>query len=82
MLLITNNFLQNSSSDHYMQSIANYFNLNPVNIDLYIYENFTKLKLPLDKDIYKKYRNQYIKSQGSPNLYFWSIVANKIKNLK
>ena len=79
MLLITNNSLEASYSKYYIESIANHFNLNPVNIDLKNDEKLSPLNLKFDKDIYNKYREEYIKSMDSSNLDFWTIVANKLR---
>lgn len=81
MMFLTNNLLKAMPLGSTIESVACYFNLEAVNIDLNLYKKSSERHLALDEYKYKEYKEQYIKSRNSPSLYFWSIVANKLKSL-
>jgi hypothetical protein len=58
--------------------LATFFGKKLHNLNDTIEIDFTK-ELTVDRKAYRAYRNAYIKKDGSPELPFWQIVANRIK---
>ena len=38
-------------------------------------------EISINKKAYSDYKNSYIKKEGSPDKPFWSIVANRLKEI-
>ena len=80
VVFITTNKLQQSSQGPFIKLMASWFGKQPVNIDNPIAINWNE-ELTIDEEAYSKYKNCYIKKNGSENIPFWQVVSNKIKGL-
>ncbi len=80
VIFITTNKLQQSSQGSFIKLMASWFGKQPINIDNPIEIDWDK-ELTIDKEAYFRYKNCYIKKNGSEELPFWQTVSNKIKTL-
>jgi len=80
VVFITTNKLQQSSQGPFIKLMASWFSKQPINIDNPIEIDWDK-ELTIDKEAYSKYKNCYIKKNGSENIPFWQAVSNRIKTL-
>ncbi len=80
VIFITTNKLQQSSHGPFIKLMASWFGKRPINIDNPIEIDWDK-EFTIDKEAYSKYKNCYIKKNGSEDLLFWQVVNNKIKEL-
>lgn len=62
------------------RSMAASIGKKPVNID-HLTEVDWDRELSIDKDVYCKYINDYIKKPGSEDFISWQIVANRLKDI-
>lgn len=82
VIFITTKELQQSSyQGPFIKLMASWFGKLPINIDNPIEIDWDK-ELTVDKKAYSKYKNCYIKKNGSEELPFWQVVSNQIKALK
>ncbi len=79
-IFITTNKLHQSSHGPFIQLMASWFGKRPVNLDNSIKIDWDK-ELTVDEEAYAKYKNCYIKKNGSEELPFWEIVSNKVQTL-
>ena len=64
----------------FIKLMASWFGKLPINVDNSIEIDWDK-ELTVDDEAYSKYKNCYIKKNGSEELPFWQMVSNKIKTL-
>jgi hypothetical protein len=81
MVFITTNDVNRSLIDPpSIECLAGYFNKKSYNLDEDEGRNVDLEKeLQVDVERYKTYKNEYIKKDGTEELLFWQIVANRIK---
>jgi hypothetical protein len=79
MLFITTNDIERSSLGSFIRTFTSLFNKTPINIDKPLLINWEK-ELFVNKEAYQQYINDYIKMPGSPDIPFWEIVAERLKN--
>ena len=80
MIFITTDRLEKTEDGDYISKFASYFRKMPINIsrnsdidlerELFVYE-----------EGYAKYKHDFIKIEGTEEIPFWQVVANKIKSL-
>jgi len=80
VLFITTDELENSFVKPWIDVMAAYLDKKAINIDeslnLKVEEIFR-----INEDAYNKYKNDYIKKEGTEEGLFWQLVANKIKKI-
>lgn len=75
---VTSDKIDNCFEGPYLREVAYQLGNIPINLD----KNFKIDELPrVDKEIYDKYRNSYIKKDGTPETPFWQIFSDRIKNI-
>ena len=80
VIFITTNELQQSSMGPFIELMASWFGKQSININNPIELDWDK-ELTVDEVAYSKYKNCYIKKNGSEDIPFWQVVSNKIKTL-
>lgn len=80
IIFITTDELQRSPQGVWIQNMASVFNKRAHNLDRGSDINIDS-ELYVDNKAYDNYKNDYIKRENSPELPFWQIVAEGIKNL-
>ena len=80
VIFITTNQLERSFNGPSIKAMASWLGKQPVNIDNPMEIDWDK-ELTVDEEAYSKYKNCYIKKNGSEELPFWKIVSNKIRTL-
>lgn len=80
MIFITTDILQKTTYGRRCKSIAFCLGKTEINISQKINIDIGK-ELLVNKEIYAKYKNDYIKVKGSEELPFWQVVSSKIKSL-
>ena len=80
VIFVTTNKLEQSSQEPFITEMASWFGKQPINIDSPTEIDWDK-ELTVDKEAYSKYKNSYIKKNGSEELPFWQVVSNKIRGL-
>lgn len=66
--------------DPSIEWLASYFGKTVNNLDLSP-EIDLESEMRVDDDLYRRYLNDYIKMEHSPDIPLWDIVANKIRNI-
>jgi hypothetical protein len=79
VVFITTKKLQQSSQGEFIKLIASWFGKLPINIDNPIAIDWDK-ELTVDEKAYSKYKNCYIKKNGSEDIPFWQAVSKRIKS--
>lgn len=72
--------LKNSFHGPLLNFMASMFSKKVINLDEITFENLEK-ELFIDKKAYNAYKNDYIKKEGTEEIPFWQIVANRIKKM-
>jgi len=80
VVFITTEKLEQSPMGPFIKLMASWFGKLPININNPIEIDWDK-ELTIDKKAYSKYKNCYIKKNGSEDIPFWQGVSNKIKEL-
>ena len=80
VIFVTTDKLQQSSQRPFIKLMASWVGKQPINIDNPI-EIAWDRELTIDKEAYSKYKNCYIKKNGSEDVPFWQAVSNRIKSL-
>lgn len=80
LVFINSTGLDKSPTDMLIRTMANYFGKAPIFMDSTNKIDWEQ-QLMINLELYKKYRREYIKTEQSPDLYFWQIVANRLKQL-
>ena len=78
VIFITTNKLQQSFEGPLIKVMSSWFGKQPINIDDPLELDWEK-ELTVNEQAYSKYKNCYIKKNGSKELPFWQLVSNKIK---
>jgi hypothetical protein len=81
ILFITDTELDKSYMNPTIRSMANSFGKKPINIDQLSKNINWNKELKINKSKYRQYKMKYIKAEGTPDIPFWQIVANRIKQL-
>jgi len=79
VIFITTDKLQQSSQGPFIKLMASWFGKQPININNPIEIDWDK-ELTVDERAYSKYKNCYIKKNGSEDISFWQAVSNRIKS--
>ena len=80
LMFVTTDQHEQGDDGQYIGRLASLLDKKPINIS-------TRSTIDLEKDLtmndkaYQQYINDYIKVEGSPDIPFWEIFANKIKEL-
>lgn len=77
VFVITDDAAQYLIEDPYPQWLADYFGKKLHNLDCGFNLNFTE-EMKVNNDSYRSYQNDFIKKNGSAELPFWKIVADRI----
>lgn len=80
MVFITTDRLDGSRNGKIIRQWASNFNKTPINISRKI-DTDLKSEMWICEEYYKKYTHNFIKAEGTEELPFWQIVANKIKSI-
>jgi hypothetical protein len=80
MIFITTDELKNHLLGRRTEVTAPYFGKATINICGELNVDFKK-EFIADDTIYSKYKDDYIKIDGSDELPFWQVVSNNIKSL-
>jgi hypothetical protein len=80
LLFITTNEIEESEYSAYAIVMASAFGKRVINLNNTSAIDWDK-ELAVDEEAYDKYKNRYIKRDGTEELPFWQIVANYLKNL-
>ncbi|MGB7789236.1 hypothetical protein [Methanoregula sp.] len=85
LIFVTNDILSRQQDGllpfgRYIDTVAAAFHKKPVNIDAVNYVDWDE-EMNVDPGVYQKYRNAFIKKDGTPELPFWKIVADYIHTL-
>ncbi len=80
VLFITTNELENSFVKPWIDVMAAYLDKKAVNIDESLNLSLEEL-FRINETAYHKYKNDYIKKEGTEEGLFWQLVANKIKQI-
>jgi hypothetical protein len=79
ILFITSNMLNESIFGSYINALANWFKVSPVNIS----DINKKIELPaVDSEMYDAYISDFIKNPLTKDILFWQQVADHIKEYK
>jgi hypothetical protein len=81
IFIITNELKNNNFYNKIIESFANYFNKNPLNVSEIFLLSLNEL-MHVDLQLYEKYLHDYIKTEKSPDINSWQIKCDIIKNLK
>jgi len=81
IIFITTKKLNNTWWGMIIELMAACFNKKPVCIDMEYNLNWEN-EMTVRKEMYNKYKNDYIKKNGTEELPFWQIFANYIKMTK
>jgi hypothetical protein len=79
VIFITTDELERSIEGVWVHNVAAQFNKSVYNLNRSTEADITG-ELAVDERIYRKYKNDYIKKEGSAELAFWQIVLNRIKS--
>jgi len=79
VLFLTSNNIKKSSRGSSIEAMAIAFGKCPLNLDTN-YKNKLRDEMNISAEHYKKYRQNYIKMDGSQDCAFWEIVINTILN--
>ncbi|MFC1822594.1 hypothetical protein ACFL9T_07790 [Thermodesulfobacteriota bacterium] len=66
---------------HRIAKLAGYFKKVPVNVSKEINVDYEK-ELLIHEERYSKYKNDFIKMNGTENMPFWQVVCDRIKSFK
>lgn len=78
VLFLTSSELDCTFEGAYIREMSKWFGKKPISMDDNI-EIDWKEELKVNRDVYNHYRQSYIKEEGSEELPFWQIVANRLK---
>lgn len=78
IFVVTDDYLRHLAEDPHPEWLAKFFGKKLHNIDEGVSIDFADESY-VDKDAYRKYRNDYIKKSGSPEKTFSQIVADRIR---
>lgn len=78
ILFITSDALDQTWHGKSIDVTAKELEKKPVNVD-HLQNEPWELQLPVDPQIYQRYRENYIKITGSPEMYFWEIAGDYLK---
>jgi hypothetical protein len=81
LFITTNKIGQSPIQGRYIQVMAGVLNKAPVNLDEPFYLNWEK-ELTVDRAAYARYREAFIKKNGSPEKPCWQIFADFLKMLE
>lgn len=80
IIFITTDSLKRSIEGPWIETMAGLFNKKPINISN-SFEIDPRKEMIVDEVIYNDYRNAYIKRNGTEDMPFWKIVADRVKPL-
>lgn len=80
MFVVTDDYLRHLAEDPHPQWLAKYFSKKLHNLDNKIAIDLDEESY-IDRDAYRSYRNDYIKKEGSPEMTFSQIVAERIRSM-
>jgi hypothetical protein len=79
IMFVTTQRISNSYQGPYIKLMASLLGTTPVNLD----NNYDIDQEPqVNKQKFDYYRNAYIKMDGTPELPFWQIFSNYVKNMQ
>tara|TARA_B100000315_G_scaffold98471_2_gene90491 strand:- start:781 stop:1968 length:1188 start_codon:yes stop_codon:yes gene_type:complete len=79
LFLTTAEYKSDLSYSKFMKTTALSLGTSLINIDEEPYSINWEKELPVNEAVYLKYRQQYIKKEGSEELNTWQILANRLK---
>ncbi len=80
VIFITTDILEKDVFGKYISKFASYFRKTPINISKNVSVDLEK-ELFVYEEGYAKYKNDFIKVEGTEEIPFWQVVSNKIKSL-
>ncbi|MDD5136526.1 MAG: hypothetical protein PHX20_02045 [Candidatus Omnitrophica bacterium] len=80
VLFVTSQHIDKCWEGPLIRTVARWFGKDPVFMDEDISVDMQEL-MKVDRQRYDNYRRSYIKRDGSPDLDFWQIVADRLKSL-
>jgi len=81
LIFITTDELKKSKEGPLIETIAALLNKKPIDISAPLKIDFGK-ELQIDEQAYERYKNDYIKKNGSEEKPFWRLFADYIKSIK
>lgn len=81
IIFISTNSLSISPQGPLIDIMARTLGKRVINIDNAC-EIIAENDLTINEEVYKKYKNDYIKREGSDELLFWRIFANRLKSME
>ena len=80
MTFVTMDCLEGHLINGRTKSVSSYFNKTLYNLNESLEVDFEKEQIVND-ELYSKYKDEYIKTNGSEELPSWQIVSNIVKSL-
>lgn len=80
IIFTTTNSLMRSMQGPWIDTMAGLMGKRAINLDESVDINIAN-ELTIDEEKYRSYKNAYIKKDGTEELPFWQIVANRIKKM-
>jgi hypothetical protein len=79
VIFMTHSNFNNRHEGYRIKAMADEFKKDPVLVDHYSDNINLKSELTVDRIIYDRYRNNYIKPEDGKDLPFWQIVSDRLK---
>ncbi len=80
MIFVTTDRIEKTMYGGYISKFASYFRKTPINISRNVSIDLEK-EFYVYEEGYAKYKQDFIKMEGTEELLFWQVISNKIKEL-